>query len=124
MFTACFVGVLPKNQELDLQQRLAHESNTGRTLCHKTGGCALRVTDLRRAHIRKACIAECDSNKNRTSAQPAAAAAGTAAIAPARAQLVEGVRVVGATEAAALVAAGIAVAGIATVATAETEGVG
>ena len=110
---SCSVSASP-NQGADLQQKLDHEVevNAGRTMCRRTGGCAIRVTDLRKQHIRRACMAECDlKHKNNTTGHqlsaPRAPVGTLATVAlPSGAQVVlKGARV-GAIEAVALVAAG------------------
>lgn len=118
---SCSLGGSSKSQGADLEQRLAREAdaNAGRKMCHKTGGCALRVTDLRKQHIRQACMAECEAKHKRintTGHQPSVpppASVGTLATValPSGAHVVvQGARVVGPTEAAALgLAAGTAV---------------
>ena len=97
-----------------MQQKLDHEVevNAGRTMCRRTGGCAIRVTDLRKQHIRRACMAECHlKHKNNTTGHqlsaPRAPVGTLATVAlPSGAQVVlKGARV-GAIEAVALVAAG------------------
>jgi hypothetical protein len=58
----CSVGATPVSH---LDQRLAREADAradaaaGRSMCRTTGGCALRVTNLRKQQIRRACMAEC-----------------------------------------------------------------
>ena len=55
----CSVGATPQSH---LEQRLAREADAaaGRNMCRTTGGCALRVTNVRKQQIRRACMAECD----------------------------------------------------------------
>ena len=55
----CSVGATPQSH---LEQRLAREADAaaGRSMCRTTGGCALRVTNVRKQQIRRACMAECD----------------------------------------------------------------
>ena len=114
-----------------MQQKLDREVevNAGRTMCRRTGGCAIRVTDLRKQHIRQACMAECDpKHKSNTTGHqlsaPRAPVGTLASVAlPSGAHvIVQGARVVGPTEAAALgLAAGTAVPVMATEATVATE---
>ena len=59
----CSVGATPQSH---LEQRLAREADAaaGRNMCRTTGGCALRVTNVRKQQIRRACMAECDPSHN------------------------------------------------------------
>ena len=56
----CSVGA--STPQSHLEQRLAREADAaaGRNMCRTTGGCALRVTNVRKQQIRRACMAECD----------------------------------------------------------------
>ena len=135
---SCALGGSSKSQGADLEQRLVRQTrsyeadaNAGRKMCHKTGGCALRVTDLRKQHIRQACMAECDPKHksiNTTGHQPSVppptsvGTLATVALPSGAHVIVQGARVVGPTEAAALgLAAGTAVPVMATEATVATE---
>ena len=83
---SCSISTSPKSQGACLQQRLAREAdaNAGRRMCRKRAArvAAVRfasptVTDLRKQHIRQACMAECDPKhkRNTTGHQPALRAA-------------------------------------------------